>query len=232
MTHSTVSAQTRFSAKLVHWASLHAVIILLTGVTSLFTGKIWPGIFGGIASFAWLIRLAKNRWTDTDRFGIANSFTLFRLSTLLILAFFSAELNDRIIALVGILILIGDGIDGYLARRFRETSEFGEFFDKETDAFFLLLLCLMAVFKQQIGNWVVLLGFLRYLFAIFLLIYKTDIKKEQRSQFGRIIYVIVVSSLISTFLPIPQLYRPAIFISAILLFYSFGKDVVWIVSGK
>jgi len=232
MIDSAVSVKNRLSDKLIRWSSWHAVIILLTGGISLFFGKTWPVILGGIASFSWLICLAKKQWSTKDRFGIANSFTLFRLVVLLILAFYHTELNNWIIALIGLLILIGDGIDGYLARRFQETSEFGEFFDKETDAYFLLLLCIIAVFKQQLWNWVVLLGLLRYLFALFLLIYKTDVKKERRSQFGRIIYMLVTSSLLSAFLPVPRLYQPAIIISTVLLLYSFGKDVVWIVSRK
>jgi phosphatidylglycerophosphate synthase len=60
---------------------------------------------------------------------------------------------------------LGDGLDGFLARRTGTASEFGARFDMETDAFFILALALIVHAWGQAGAFVLLSGALRYLFV-------------------------------------------------------------------
>ena len=41
--------------------------------------------------------------------------------------------------IIGISIFCLDGLDGFIARKYKQTSEFGAYFDMETDAFYVFL---------------------------------------------------------------------------------------------
>jgi phosphatidylglycerophosphate synthase len=63
------------------------------------------------------------------------------------------------------VITVLDGADGWLARRSRMASAFGARFDMETDAFFILVLSILAWQHGKAGAWVLLCGLMRYAFV-------------------------------------------------------------------
>ncbi|MCI9888003.1 CDP-alcohol phosphatidyltransferase family protein [Micrococcales bacterium 31B] len=65
------------------------------------------------------------------------------------------------VALVALLAVALDGVDGWVARRLHCVTEFGARYDMEVDAALILLLCLPAA--RLLGGWVLLIGFARYL---------------------------------------------------------------------
>jgi phosphatidylglycerophosphate synthase len=163
---------------------------------------------------------------------MGNLLTGIRLLLLLLSTLFFRDLPDSLIALAGLIILIGDGIDGWVAHRRHELSEFGEYFDKETDALFIHLFCLSAIFKNLMGGWIILIGLLRYLFVLYLFLTGKKDCKERRSKAGRYIFVFVSCSVIIIFLPFPVLPLVAMAVSILLLIYSFSRDILWIKFGK
>jgi phosphatidylglycerophosphate synthase len=106
-------------------------------------------------------------------FGPANTVTAIRAAMVSLVAavvlFAEMHRADAVVhwALAGLaaLALALDGLDGYLARRFRQESELGARFDMEVDAF--LILCLSAAVWQlgKAGPWVLLIGLMRYGFV-------------------------------------------------------------------
>jgi phosphatidylglycerophosphate synthase len=119
---------------------------------------------GGIV----LLRLAERRPPGAT-FGAANSVTLVRAALVVLLA-----------ALVGVMptpslawALVGlgaagaalDGVDGALARRRNEASDFGARFDMETDAALVMVLAILAWQSGSVGPWVLASGLLRYAFV-------------------------------------------------------------------
>jgi len=58
-----------------------------------------------------------------------------------------------------------DGVDGWLARRSGTNSAFGARFDMETDAAFLMVMCILALRYGKAGAWVLAIGLMRYLFV-------------------------------------------------------------------
>ncbi|MFZ0390656.1 MAG: CDP-alcohol phosphatidyltransferase family protein [Calditrichia bacterium] len=210
------------------WSTFHGGIILTATAFYFILGELWPPLLAGNLSFLVLLLLGFHYYFRQDSFGVANLLTLTRLLSIFLLMFYFDSLNNATLAAAGFLILLSDGLDGRLARRYRRTSLFGEYFDKETDAFFMYVLCLMIIERNLMGAWVVLLGAMRYLFALFIFFYHTEVRKERRSRFGRYVFVVVILALLSAFLPIPAVYAPLIILAAIILFYSFGRDIVWI----
>lgn len=215
-----------------NWTTFNAILIIIATPVSFYFKNLLPICFVAIMSFLILFYLVKNRFQTANNLTMANFLTGIRLISVLLIAYFYKGMEKEMIAVGGMFILIADGIDGKLARYYKNTSEFGEYFDKETDALYLHILGLVAIFKQLIWPWIVVLGLLRYIFALILLLNKKGIDKERRSKIGRYIFVIVILSQLSIFVLSPLFYQVAIIIASTLLFFSFGRDFLWLFSKK
>ncbi len=134
--------------------------------------------------------------------------------------------SPALVIVAAVALLMMDGLDGYLARKFDLVSEFGEYFDKEVDAFFMLLLALMLYTGQHMELWVLLPGVLRYGFVLFLKFAKPPAVQEQRTSSGQWIYILMMLALIFCFAPYPSVNLPLVVGMTLVLCWSFG-DAVW-----
>jgi phosphatidylglycerophosphate synthase len=184
----------------------------------------WVLLFFGALSFLSLIFVARPCWTGGSAFGPANTLTAFRLAGVLALPLFSATAGLGFVTGVGVILLVLDGLDGWLARRSNQASEFGEYFDKETDAFFLLVLCLLAVLNQRLWHWILIPGLLRYVFVIVIHFFRPNLLKEQKSGRARITYSLVMAAVLASFLLRPTFYKPLAVIGTTGLVLSFMID--------
>ena len=102
-------------------------------------------------------------------FGAANAVTLVRSVFLLLLLVLLGRESTGTLA--WILVVLGaaavalDGVDGALARRRGEASEFGARFDMEIDALLILVLAALVWQHGKAGVWILAAGLLRYLFV-------------------------------------------------------------------
>lgn len=80
-------------------------------------------------------------------FSLPNMMSLSRGPLALLLLFESVPI--RFVAIL--LAMLSDGLDGYLARRFRRTSELGGFIDPLMDKFFVLTAVIILFAEQKIG---------------------------------------------------------------------------------
>ncbi len=220
------------SSRLTRWSTYHALVILSGTGLCYVTGNLWPLSVLSLLSFGFLYLILRRDWQSYHGFGIANVLTGIRLLAFLLIAIFYLETDNRLIFLIGLAILVADGLDGKIARWKNQESPLGEYLDKETDALFLHFLGLIAVFKDLLWDWVVVLGLLRYIFVVYLLLSGERTKTERRSPLGRYIFVYVIVALLVAFLPVQNLAQPAIVLAALLLVYSFGRDFLWLLSGK
>lgn len=188
-------------ARLARWAAGHAVLLLAATAAALAWNTLWPVALAGTASFGGFVGAFRRHWTPTGAFGAANTLTACRLAGLLALALW--PLPALWIAGSAAALLLLDGCDGWLARRFGQTSDFGAFFDKEVDAFALLVLCLIAIQSQQVAPILVGAGLLRYLFAALLYVSNPPERTEPRTNAARYLYVFMMSTVLLPFLPLP-----------------------------
>jgi phosphatidylglycerophosphate synthase len=99
-------------------------------------------------------------------FGPANQVTLGRGALVaLLFGLIGDSAVPWLVVVVASAVLVLDGIDGWLARRFSVASEFGARFDMETDAVLLVALAGLAWYYQKAGSWILLAGLMRYLFV-------------------------------------------------------------------
>ncbi|MGH8549599.1 MAG: CDP-alcohol phosphatidyltransferase family protein, partial [Methylococcales bacterium] len=180
------------------WTEWHAVVIGLSLFAVLAGLPIGFFPAAAVVSFSALILQFRMRWTPAGQFGLANAITLFRLTGISLL-FSPADPGSGWIGLFALLLFALDAADGWVARRWNLSSEFGEFFDKEVDAFFLLALCLLLYADRRLGLWILIPGLLRYLFVACLKFVGPRQIKEPRSRLGCWSYCLMMLSLISAY---------------------------------
>jgi phosphatidylglycerophosphate synthase len=118
-------------------------------------------VLGGVV--LWFARRAR------QPLGGANAVTFVRLLLIAPLIALLAEPPSAALAWIAIAIagfvLVLDGIDGWVARRFGTVSDFGARFDMETDALLILVLSALALHFDKAGAWILGAGLIRYAFV-------------------------------------------------------------------
>lgn len=215
---------------LVLWSVGHAILLVVATLAAAALNRpsivamLGTGSLLGLTAFFW------NRWTPGGSFGPANLMTLIRLAGIGALVAVAGHVPPAMITPVGFLLLAADGIDGWIARRQNQVSLFGEYFDKETDAFLLLVVCLLLTSQGLVGPWILAGGLLRYLFVLTVRFVKGRGLTEGKSNQGRVIYVVVTGLLFLCFLPFPPFHLPLALMALTLLIYSFAGEFWQIIS--
>lgn len=167
-------------------------------------------------------------------FGRANRITLLRwaLAALLFGMFWQTVTTAWHWLVIGLAVanLLLDGLDGRLARHYRESSEFGARFDMETDAAVILVLAGLVWYAGAADAWVLIGGLLRYLFVAAGLWWswlRVPLPPSRRRQ---TICVVQIVSLLVCLAPfVPHSLAPLIaFLGVTLLVASFLIDVRWL----
>ncbi|MGX2038726.1 CDP-alcohol phosphatidyltransferase family protein [Methylocaldum sp. MU1018] len=195
-----MSHNVSLESELVDWSERHAMLMVLA------IGGLWfgapPEFLAAMAaaSFLGAIRRFRRRWTPSGAFGAANAITLVRLIGTFCLLLFPIE-NGWFLASIALAILYADHWDGWLARRRGLASAFGDGFDKETDAFFFLVLCLLLYSRGHLGMWVLFPGLLRYLFVLFVKLAGPPRRIAEGNRFTRSVSVIAIIVFVLCLLP-------------------------------
>lgn len=217
----------RRATRIERWSLANALVMLGAVGGSALLASLWPITLLGIGMLGVLTGMAFTRWTPTGTFGGANLLTSLRLAAIATLSMLPTEASAWA-AGIGLAVLLTDGLDGWLARRYGWASEFGEFFDKETDTLFVTLLCAMLALRGEVSLWMMAVGALRYPFVITMFIAQPDASKEPRSNAARYIYVGFVLGLLGMFVLDPTWARPLLWGSVAGLLWSFGCSFAWI----
>jgi phosphatidylglycerophosphate synthase len=147
---------------LVIVTALAIILQRMLELSELFPWKVIAA-FLVVASLTFIFAL---RHLPSQFFGPANRATLARGALVALLCSLIGETTvPWLVALVASAVLVLDGLDGWLARRFGVASDFGARFDMETDAVLLLALAGLAWQYHKAGSWIMLAGLMRYLFV-------------------------------------------------------------------
>ncbi len=115
-----------------------------------------------------------------------------------------------------------DGLDGFLARRYQQTSEIGALFDKTVDAYFVVLLSFVLVFKYDVPYWFLGIGYLHYGYELLLVGLGWQTLAIPKNPIGKYAAASLFISLLSPFVLSSSWYLPIIYIAASLVSFSFG----------
>lgn len=176
------------------------------------------------------------RWGLADGLGPANRVTLIRAMLCLpVLALvFHPQAVDEVVRwwLVGIasLVLLLDGVDGWIARRNGCSSAFGARFDMELDALLLLALSVLVWHSGQAGAWVLLIGAMRYVFVAagwLLPALREPLPEAFRRKVACVIQGVVLVGCLAPLVP-PLLATVAAALALMVLLWSFALDTHWL----
>jgi phosphatidylglycerophosphate synthase len=167
-------------------------------------------------------------------FGAANQVTVVRGMLVALLAGLIGERSDTcapVLAVVlGTIVAVLDGLDGWLARRSRMASPFGARFDMETDAALILVLAVLAWLFGKAGLWVLSCGLLRYVFvgaSVLLPWLRTALPPSERRRAIAVVQMVALIIAVTPMVP-AALSAPAAAIGLTALSLSFLLDIVWL----
>ncbi|KAA3632836.1 MAG: CDP-alcohol phosphatidyltransferase family protein, partial [Bacteroidetes bacterium] len=184
-------------------------------------------IIGTALSFFIYIYLHEQLLANFKPFGgYANWVTIFRFLLMLTGGVLLNSWNPVYCFPFFLIALCLDGLDGYLARKLGQTTEFGAYLDMETDAFFVAFLSTYWYLDGRVGVWILFIGFLRYLYVLTLKLSGLEGKEEKGTRFAKIIAVLIMSALLAPFVLPEMVYMSMIVLASVLTVYSFGVSFV------
>lgn len=187
----------------------------------------------GAAGLVWLVERARPNSGQAP--GLANQITLARalLAMALLAALARPELfvaQGWFMVSVALLVLLLDGVDGWVARRLDQCTRFGARFDMEVDAALIMVLCLALWLSGQVAAWVLTIGVMRYAFVAASFIWPWLHGPLPDSFRRKLVCVLQVSALLFALSPLPgPALQAAVLAAALLaLVWSFAVDVLWL----
>jgi phosphatidylglycerophosphate synthase len=204
------------------WNSYHGTLLVVSFFLFLATASLWPVVLLSTVSFS---LLWMSHWRDIKHLkpvgGWANRVTLIRFLGLVVLATEYRKLTDSQLTGCLILLVILDGIDGYVARKMNQQTSFGAYFDMETDALYVCLVSCILLQSGSVGYWILIPAFMRYFYVVLVRVIKLHLVLEKPNPFGATIAVLMFSSLAFAFV-LPE--KIGLFFLAVttgLIFFSF-----------
>ena len=236
MSESWIELRRRtFTSCLLGWASLGTLVWLASTRLDIppSAGLQAAGLFLVINAWLWL---ALPHHLPQPRFGWANGVTLMRATGVALLAGLIGLEGDDTLAwlelLLALTMLLLDGIDGWLARRFNSASLFGARFDMEVDALFILVLALLVWQFDKAPGWILLAGLWRYGFIVVGQLYPklaAPLPPSKRRQTGCVVQIVALLICLNPWLP-NTVTAPLALIALLFLSTSFIIDIHYLVT--
>ncbi len=220
--------------KTEQWMLFHVSLMLVVAWASWRGGDLFMLQAAAAFSFAFYYILL-----DVNRRDLlltkANAVTTLRLLLTLLLPDFW-HYSPYLAGSMALIILAADGLDGYLARRYRQSSEAGALLDAETDAFFVLMASLLLIRHETAPSYLIVAGLLRYLhFFPALLLKRKEQGEAQRFKWAKYFAVFIMATLVAGFWLSPNgtpdksqttyiAWLSLLNLSMLGLLYSFGRE--------
>lgn len=170
--------------RLEAWSRSNAALLAAGGGIAALMGRTLPLAGLGFVSFLVLFGRERKGFSSATGSSVANCITLLRLALVLALAGSHGAFSLFVCAIAAGLVLVLDGVDGFVARRTRSATAFGAHFDMETDALFVLTLAFVLWTRERLGPWILLGGVLRPAYVLWLWALPAA-GEEPRSRWGR-----------------------------------------------
>jgi len=215
------------------WSLINSYINLAGFILAWLSDLIFYWIGGVILSFIiFAIRLPMFLPRYPLWIGYANWITLFRLVIILFSISYWDKLSDLVLfGFFGVVIIL-DGVDGYIARKFNQISKQGEYLDMEIDAVFVFLLSYMHFSHEKLHAWILIPGGLRYLYGILLAWIKEPPIVKPGKRFRSTVAVMFFISLLLPFVTNKLIYIPIVLITSSMIILSFSISAIHLLASQ
>ncbi|RXR34073.1 CDP-alcohol phosphatidyltransferase family protein [Flavobacterium piscinae] len=171
--------------KNIDFLFLHSICLVGGAFVDLFYDQLLLTLLLG--AFLFSIYIFQN-WKSFTTFkkwgGIPNVITLTRLVLLFTIPFLT---ETKELALLSLIVISLDGLDGFFARKLNQVTDFGGKLDMEVDAYYCLLFSLLIGVLHPELSWIIFGGLLRYLYKIITFIFSQSTFVEQKKKYARFI---------------------------------------------
>jgi phosphatidylglycerophosphate synthase len=209
------------------WSRGHAVVMLAGFAGAALAGAAWPLSLTALLSTADLVRRGSGAFTPAGGFGWANRVTTVRFALALLLgAFGLAAPGWLLAAALGVGAAL-DVADGFIARRYGLSSEFGAAFDIETDALLTLIAEAQLWQRGRAGAWILIPGLLRYAYVLALAIVPATAGHVRSSRFARRAFVALLVGLIAALVSDGAVATTLAMIGTAAVTLSFARSFRW-----
>jgi phosphatidylglycerophosphate synthase len=165
--------------------------------------------------------------------GPADLVTLTRLTLSCAIAALVAEsflhsISRPTLVALAVTALVLDAVDGQVARRTRTASRFGARFDGEADAFLMLVLSVYVT--RTAGGWVLMIGAVRYLFAMAGWVLPWMRARLPARDWRKVVTAVagIALAFAASDIGPAEARNAALGVTFVLLAESFGRDVWWL----
>lgn len=163
--------------------------------------------------------------------NISNSLSLFRIVLSIPLAYFLINFNIYIILAIAALGIVTDYLDGIMARKLNQITEFGKILDPLADKIFFTTAALIMIYQDMIPDYFAIILILRDVLIFLGGVYikkKTGIVPDSNMT-GKIAVNLVTIVLLGILLNINGFYEYGSLIASLFLVYSF---IIYVIRGK
>lgn len=182
--------------------SRYQSIANLTGILVAFNyGALFLVLLNVISFSIYILRIPKSIPTSPLYIGYANLITASRTTGVLLLLACYASLDSISIFVMFLILILLDGLDGYVARKLNISSEAGSNFDMETDALLVLALSWIHVDTGNLHWFILIPGAFKYINEIFIkpfdLKYSEFLNKRVRATIAVLFFIALILPFIS-----------------------------------
>jgi len=209
------------------WNKWHAIAMIFAAMGSLYLKNL--ACLAGVASISFLLFIFQNSHTlraQKPLGGYANWVTGLRFLMIIFLTFFWSDLPHYIFA-IGLISFVGlDVVDGWVARKYDQITVFGQYFDMELDALFVLMMSCYYFLFVEIDGWILIPGLMRYVYKIGIDLFPKKNFKEQKKRYASTIAGIFFFVLLAGLFIDGEIRMYGLALGAALIVLSFGISTV------
>ena len=178
--------------------------------------------------------------SDSKEFNLASKVTYIRISISVVL--FTAAINsniysnifnifyiERIFILLALISLLLDGLDGFIARKYNQVTEFGELIDQEADNFLILIMTISLYLNRDVDFYIFLIPAYRYIFIFLMAKYAWLKRRLPESHIRKLACVLTIIFLIiaqESHLTINSTFL--VNLALFIITFSFSRDIIWL----
>jgi phosphatidylglycerophosphate synthase len=212
---------------IIRWVITHASVMLISAIAGMILRSFFPLVMAFVVSLLIYITQQRATWSSLQPVGgAANLVTFGRCAILIMTLLMQPQMHHFVFTALITLVIIADGIDGYLARKMDQSTQFGEIFDTEVDAFLALSVSFLIWKDQPSAWWLMVAGVFRYAFGIAYYLFGWHQRVRPPMPESKAIAVIYFLSLLSAFFVDWKYACWIVLTGCLLVGYSFGKEFV------